>query len=183
MFPSSLQSLSSHTASSMSRSSSLGHIIIGKPMFSVKLSTTETYLTGVNWPATKGMEIKVPTGSCRPPRLLIFVLASFGIAMSPPVIIEDVLYQVFQHASQMAPSERVKREELTSYSLVSQDWCHAAQSILFREVFLQIRSSLLAFLRIVSHETPRGKRLASYTKFSLSNSQKCQRARIQRLCP
>lgn len=79
---------------------------------------------------------------------------------------DDILYLIFQCA--IASTEerpmtlRMQREELFSFSLVSHMWSSTAQSMLFRSVFLQTRSSLMALLSAIPAFTERGQRLARY---------------------
>lgn len=77
---------------------------------------------------------------------------------------DDLVYLILTIASASASTERLRREALFGYSLVCQVWGRAAQSLLFRHVFLQIRPPMLALLKVISHKTERGKRLASYIK-------------------
>lgn len=53
---------------------------------------------------------------------------------------------------------------LLVYAQVNRMWCQAAQRILFRHVFLQIRSTLVSFLRAVTPRTSRGRLLASFVR-------------------
>jgi len=80
----------------------------------------------------------------------------------------DILYYVLQHAVESSPNEplthRAQREALYTYALVSRMWSRIAQSLLFRHVFLQIRTAMLAFLGVIDHKTERGRRLASYVR-------------------
>jgi len=84
---------------------------------------------------------------------------------------DDILYHILQHAMESSPNEplkplthRAQREALYKYALVSRMWSRIAQSLLFRHVFLQIRTAMLAFLEVVDHKTERGRRLASYVR-------------------
>jgi hypothetical protein len=80
---------------------------------------------------------------------------------------DDILYHVLQRAleNRNKPlTHRAQREALYTYALVSRMWARAAQSLLFRHVFLQIRTAMLAFLDVVDHKTERGRRLASYVR-------------------
>jgi len=77
---------------------------------------------------------------------------------------DDLVYLILTVTAAMAGSERQRREELFRYSLVCQVWGRAAQSLLFRHVFLQIRPAMLSLLKVVSHDTERGRRLAGYIK-------------------
>ena len=81
---------------------------------------------------------------------------------------DDILYHVLQHAVESNRNEalthRAQREALYTYALVSRIWSRIAQSLLFRHVFLQIRTAMLAFLEVVNHNTQRGRRLASYVQ-------------------
>ena len=53
---------------------------------------------------------------------------------------------------------------LLVYTQVNRMWCQAAQEILFRHVFLQIRSTLVSLLRAITPRTPRGRLLASFVR-------------------
>jgi hypothetical protein len=79
---------------------------------------------------------------------------------------DDILYLIFHCAIESTEERpmtlRMQREELFSFSLVSQMWSWTAQSLLFRSVFLQTRSSLMAFLSAIPASTERGQRLARY---------------------
>jgi len=81
---------------------------------------------------------------------------------------DDILYLIFQCAIESTEGRpmtlRMQREELFSFSLVSQMWSWTAQSMLFRSVFLQTRSSLMAFLSAIPAFTERGQRLARYVR-------------------
>ena len=81
---------------------------------------------------------------------------------------DDTLYLIFQCAIESTEEQpmtlRMQREELFSLSLVSQMWSWTAQSLLFRSVFLQTRSSLMAFLNAIPASTERGRRLARYVR-------------------
>jgi len=81
---------------------------------------------------------------------------------------DDILYLVLQHALESNINEplthRAQREALYTYALVSRMWSRIAQSLLFRHIFLQIRTAMLAFLEVVNHKTERGRRLASYVQ-------------------
>ena len=83
---------------------------------------------------------------------------------------DDILYHILQHAVESNLDEplthRAQREALYAYALVSHTWSRIAQSLLFRHVFLQIRTAMLAFLEVVNHKTERGRRLASYVKLA-----------------
>ena len=80
----------------------------------------------------------------------------------------DVLYHILQGSMESNPNEplthRAQREALYNYALVSRMWSQTAQSLLFRHLFLQIRTAMLAFLEVVDHKTERGRRLASYVR-------------------
>ena len=80
----------------------------------------------------------------------------------------DILYHVLQHAVESNPNDplthRAQREALYTYALVSRMWSRIAQSLLFRHVFLQIRTAMLAFLGVIDHKTERGRRLASHVR-------------------
>jgi hypothetical protein len=93
------------------------------------------------------------------------VVASSGIPESSTVCPEallnnDIVYLILTVTAAMAPSERQRREDLFRYSLVCQVWGRAAQSLLFRHVFIQIRPAMLSLLKIISHNW----RLAGYIK-------------------
>ena len=81
---------------------------------------------------------------------------------------DDILYDILQHCMESSPNEplthRAQREALQKYALVSRMWSRIAQSFLFRHLFLQIRTAMLAFLEVVDHKTERGRRLASYVR-------------------
>lgn len=81
---------------------------------------------------------------------------------------DDTLYLIFQCTIESTEEQpmtlRMQREELFSFSLVSQMWSWTAQSLLFRSVFLQTRSSLMAFLNAIPASTERGQRLARYVR-------------------
>jgi hypothetical protein len=86
-----------------------------------------------------------------------------------PILNDDILYLIFQSVIEISTGEqpmtlRMQREELFSFSLVSQMWSRIAQSLLFRSVFLQTRSSLMAFLSAIPVSTERGQRLALYVR-------------------
>lgn len=53
---------------------------------------------------------------------------------------------------------------LLGYVQVNRMWCQAAQKILFRHVFLQIRSTMISFLHTVTPSTSRGRFLASFVR-------------------
>lgn len=91
-------------------------------------------------------------------------MGSLGLPTPIPLLMDDIIYEILSATSAMAKSDMDRRETLSSYALVCQTWGRAAQSILFRHVFLQIRPSMLSLLRIISHNTERGKRLAGYIK-------------------
>jgi len=80
------------------------------------------------------------------------------------LLIDDILHAIFQCA--IASTEdrpmtlRMQQEELFSFYLVSHMWSWTAQSLLFRTVFLQTRSSLMAFLSAIPAFTERGQRLS-----------------------
>ena len=77
---------------------------------------------------------------------------------------DDILYVIFHCAiastADRPMTPRMQREELSSFSLVSHMWSWAAQSLLFRSVFLQTRPSLMAFLGAIPTFTERGQKLA-----------------------
>ena len=81
---------------------------------------------------------------------------------------DDTLYLILQCAIESTEEQpmtlRMQREELFSLSLVSQMWSWTAQVLLFRSVFLQTRSSLMAFLNAIPASTARGQRLARYVR-------------------
>jgi hypothetical protein len=88
-----------------------------------------------------------------------------GLKYCPPALLnDDIVYLILTAASNSIAFEYQRREDLFRYSLVCQVWSRAAQSLLFRHVFLQIRSSMMALLGIITHSTERGKRLAGYIK-------------------
>ncbi|PVG00748.1 hypothetical protein CPB86DRAFT_170500 [Serendipita vermifera] len=87
------------------------------------------------------------------------------VKSSPPALLsEDIVYLILTTASNSVSFDYERREHLFRYSLVCQIWSRAAQSLLFRHVFLQIRSSTMALLEIINHNTERGRRLAGYIK-------------------
>jgi hypothetical protein len=53
---------------------------------------------------------------------------------------------------------------LLVYAQVNRMWCQAAQGILFRHVFLQIRPTLVSFLRSITPQTSRGRLLSSFVR-------------------
>lgn len=73
---------------------------------------------------------------------------------------DDLVYSILTAASNNATTELDRREALFAYCFVCRVWSRAAQSLLFRHVFLQIRSSMMALLKIIDHQTERGRRLA-----------------------
>jgi hypothetical protein len=77
---------------------------------------------------------------------------------------DDIVYEIITAASAMTKTDVERRESLYSYALVCQTWGRTAQSILFRRVFLQIRPPMLSLLRVITHDTERGRRLAGYIK-------------------
>jgi hypothetical protein len=81
---------------------------------------------------------------------------------------DDILYHILQQSMESSPNEplthRAQREALYKYALVSRMWSRIAQSLLFRHLFLQIRTATLAFLEVIDHKTERGRRLASYVR-------------------
>lgn len=81
---------------------------------------------------------------------------------------DDILYHILQDSMESSLNEplthRAQREALYNYALVSRMWSQTAQSLLFRHLFLQIRTAMLAFLEVVDHKTERGRRLASYVR-------------------
>ena len=79
---------------------------------------------------------------------------------------DDILYLIFhcviESTEERLMTLRMQREELFSFSLVSHLWSGTAQSMLFRSVSLQTRSSLMALLGAIPACTERGQRLARY---------------------
>lgn len=92
------------------------------------------------------------------------VLTLLGSRIMNHLLNEDILYLIFQFVIESAEEQpmtpRMQREELFSFSLVSQMWSRIAQSLLFRSIFLQTRTSLMAFLSAIPVSTERGQRLA-----------------------
>ncbi|KAG8759324.1 hypothetical protein FRC14_006164 [Serendipita sp. 396] len=80
------------------------------------------------------------------------------------ILNDDLIYEVLSIASAAAGSDLQRREVLFKYALVCQAWGRAAQSLLFRHVFLQIRSSMMALLAIITQKTERGRRLSRYIR-------------------
>ena len=82
----------------------------------------------------------------------------------------DVLHLIMECAVWYNPGQPLRYQSqqaaaaLLVYTQVNRMWCQAAQRILFRHVFLQIRSTLVSFLRAVTPLTPRGRLLASFVR-------------------
>ncbi|KIM34332.1 hypothetical protein M408DRAFT_94209 [Serendipita vermifera MAFF 305830] len=75
---------------------------------------------------------------------------------------DDIVYSILIAATNSATSDLDRRGILFACCHVCHVWSRAAQSLLFRHVFLQIRSSMMALLKIIDHKTERGRRLAGY---------------------
>lgn len=73
---------------------------------------------------------------------------------------DDIVYAILTAASNVIKSDLERRETLFALCLVCRVWSRAAQSLLFRHVFIQIRSSMMALLKVIDHKTERGRRLA-----------------------
>ncbi|CCA71882.1 hypothetical protein PIIN_05817 [Serendipita indica DSM 11827] len=80
------------------------------------------------------------------------------------LLIEDIVYEILCIASADAQTDLQRREVLSKYATICRLWGNVSQSILFRSVFLQIRSSMMALLSIITATTERGQRLARYIK-------------------
>jgi hypothetical protein len=76
------------------------------------------------------------------------------------------VYIILGYAAVYDPGQQHRYQSqqaaLFVYAQVNRLWCQAAQEILFRHVFLQIRSTMVSFLRAVTPSTPQGRRLASF---------------------
>jgi len=80
----------------------------------------------------------------------------------------DVLYYILDYAvaCHVGQSLRYQSQQaaLLEYAQVNRIWCQAAQGILFRHVFLQIRQTMISFLHAITQSTPRGQHLASLVR-------------------
>lgn len=80
----------------------------------------------------------------------------------------DVLYLILDHAVADSAGQPLRYQSqqaaLLEYAQVNHMWCQAAQGILYRHVFLQIRSTMISFLRTITPTTPRGRLLASLVR-------------------
>jgi hypothetical protein len=80
----------------------------------------------------------------------------------------DVLYLIMDCAVGYNAGQPLRYQSqqaaLLVFTQVNHMWCQAAQRILFRHVFLQIRSTLVSFLRTVTPSTSRGRLLASLVR-------------------
>ncbi|KIM34333.1 hypothetical protein M408DRAFT_94192 [Serendipita vermifera MAFF 305830] len=87
-------------------------------------------------------------------------------ALSPKgrnvLLSDDIVYATLTVVANSTTSDLDRRDALFAACHVCQVWSRAAQSLLFRHVFLQIRSSMMVLLKIIDRETERGRRLAGY---------------------
>ena len=70
-----------------------------------------------------------------------------------------VAYNVGQHLQYQS-----QQAALLVFAQVNRLWCQAAQGILFRHVFLQIKSTMISFLHAITPSTSRGRLLASFVR-------------------
>ena len=108
---------------------------------------------------------KISNGSLpRSGNITLLRPSTLPVSMSPNarnvLLSDDIVYEILTAASSVTKSELDRRETLFALCFVCRVWSRAAQSLLFRHVFLQIRSPMMALLEILDPTTERGRRLA-----------------------
>ena len=80
----------------------------------------------------------------------------------------DVLYIILDYAvahdTGLPLGYQSQQRALLVYAQVNRMWCQAAQGLLFRHVFLQIRPTMISFLQAIAPSTSRGRLLASFVR-------------------
>jgi hypothetical protein len=89
--------------------------------------------------------------------------AQSGVALNMDVLYLILDYSVGYYAGQRLGYQS-QQAALLVYTQVSRLWSQAAQRLLFRHVFLQIRSTMISFLRSITPSTSRGRLLASFVR-------------------